>query len=306
MAKSVLIKRSSIVIDGAPKQPEASGMTYGELAVNFSNGHETIFIKNNNDEIVSFSSDEKIEGEITALTQTINEVSAVTTAQTSSITGILSDLDDKLTGVTINQRAATVSNGVASISVAELPTVTNTDDGKALKVINGAWTLVDAITVYTGTSTPANTLGSNGDLYLQTATMLREPDVVYETDGTTGLLGHNNNAIAGYWQLENLDLTPYRFVKCYFRASQTSSASTYAPSVVVTIPLDSAAMGPTAYIGSIMTPLPFNRNREYMVSCAVDSTKTKFQVIHQNTLWDTTTSDSNDDGKYCYKIEGWY
>lgn len=165
---------------------------------------------------------------------------------------------------------------------------------------------IDPIAIYNGGETPPSSLGNDGDLYLQTVESLQAPDVIYETDGTTGLLGHNNASIENNWQLENLDMTGYKYIKCYFKASATGDSSVYTSAVVVTVPLDPASMGPSAYIGSVMAPLPFNRNREYLVSCAVDSTKTKFQVVHQNTLLDNTTSDANSTGRYCYKIEGWY
>ena len=96
------------------------------------------------------------------------------------------------------------------------------------------------------------------------------------------------------------------YIKAYIKCAATGDSSTYTSAIVVTVPLDPAAMGPTAYMGSAMAPLPFNRNRQFLVSCAVDSTKTKFQVVHENTIWDVTTSDANDKGRYCYKIEGWY
>lgn len=135
---------------------------------------------------------------------------------------------------------------------------------------------------------------------------VKKPDVIYETDGTTGLLGHNQNSFTGSWQLEGLDLTPYRRIECFFKAAATSSGDTFTPAVVITVPLDEAAKGPTAYWGSTMTPLPFNRNRQYLVSVAVDITKTKFQVVHQNTIWDITTSDANNTGRYMYKILGYF
>lgn len=165
---------------------------------------------------------------------------------------------------------------------------------------------VNPLVIYSGSETPPSSLGNNGDLYLQTAEALRAPDTIYETDGTTGLLGHNQSSFANQWQLENLDLTPYKYIKCYFKCAATGDSNSYTTAVVVTVPLDTASMGPSAYMGSTMAPLPFNRNREYLVSCAVDSTKTKFQVVHQNTLWDISTSDANNTGRYCYKIEGWY
>lgn len=74
-----------------------------------------------------------------------------------------------LTGVTINGTPATVSNGVASANVSGLPTVSASDNGKILQVVNGQWTLVIPTVVYTGNGTPDNLLGNNGDIYLQTS-----------------------------------------------------------------------------------------------------------------------------------------
>ena len=180
-----------------------------------------------------------------------------------------------------------------------LPEIESGDEGKVLKVVDNAWCASTNSIIYAGTAEPSASLGQNGDVYLQS-----NPVVVYETDGTTGLLGHNQNTVEGYWQLENLDLSAYKYLRCYF-AGGTASGDATTPAVIVEIPLDTAAIGPSGYIGSIMTTLPFNRNREYLVSCAVDSTKTKFQVIHQNTLWDITASDANNNGRYLYKIEGY-
>lgn len=80
-----------------------------------------------------------------------------------------------LTGVTINGSAATVSNGNASFNIelggsgSGLPTVSASDNGKILQVVNGQWTLVTPTVVYTGNGTPDNLLGNNGDIYLQTS-----------------------------------------------------------------------------------------------------------------------------------------
>ena len=74
----------------------------------------------------------------------------------------------KLSGITINGSAATVVDGVATATVSGLPAVTAADNGKILKVVNGAWVLVDPVTVYTGASAPNNSIGEDGDIYLQT------------------------------------------------------------------------------------------------------------------------------------------
>ena len=77
-----------------------------------------------------------------------------------------------LTGVSFNGTAASVSNGIASINATipeGLPSVSSSDNGKVLQVVNGVWTLVTPISIYSGSSNPDNTQGTNGDLYLQTS-----------------------------------------------------------------------------------------------------------------------------------------
>lgn len=48
-----------------------------------------------------------------------------------------------------------------------LPTVTSSDNGKILMVVNGSWSLVTPVTLYSGNATPSNSNGNNGDLYIQ-------------------------------------------------------------------------------------------------------------------------------------------
>lgn len=59
--KKVLHKRSVIVENELPKLPTSSQLEYGELAINYADGYETISIKNNNNEIVTFSNDNTIQ-----------------------------------------------------------------------------------------------------------------------------------------------------------------------------------------------------------------------------------------------------
>ena len=54
-------------------------------------------------------------------------------------------------------------------SALHLPSVSASDNGKILQVVNGQWTLVTPTVIYTGNGTPDNTLGNNGDIYLQTS-----------------------------------------------------------------------------------------------------------------------------------------
>lgn len=56
--QSISHKKSAVVENGAPKLPTISQLELGELAINFADGYETLSIKNNNDEIVTFTNDQ--------------------------------------------------------------------------------------------------------------------------------------------------------------------------------------------------------------------------------------------------------
>ena len=72
-----------------------------------------------------------------------------------------------VTGATVDGIVVPVTNHVLSIP-AGLPDVTAADNGKILRVVNGAWQVVSPTTVYSGSGTPSQNLGVDGDIYLQT------------------------------------------------------------------------------------------------------------------------------------------
>lgn len=53
-------KRSSQVVENQPKLPTSEQIEYGEIAVNYSKGYETLSIKNSDNEIKTFSCDDNI------------------------------------------------------------------------------------------------------------------------------------------------------------------------------------------------------------------------------------------------------
>lgn len=67
MGKTVLNKRSSVVNNGVPKAPDASALTYGEIAMNYHAGTEKLFIKNDNDEIISFATERTLLSQIASV-----------------------------------------------------------------------------------------------------------------------------------------------------------------------------------------------------------------------------------------------
>lgn len=89
MANKIIHKRSSALLEnGKPKLPTADNLEYGELAINFAKGAETISFKNKADEIVTISSTERLE-------QIIIDNEEVTAAA-------LTDLDERMLAVENN------------------------------------------------------------------------------------------------------------------------------------------------------------------------------------------------------------
>lgn len=50
-----------------------------------------------------------------------------------------------------------------------VPAVSSSDNGKVMEVLNGEWAAVKPVAIYSGTSAPSSSLGSNGDIYIQTS-----------------------------------------------------------------------------------------------------------------------------------------
>ena len=77
------------------------------------------------------------------------------------------NLGTVVTAITINNTPATITNGAASATVDGLPSVTSTDNGKILQVVNGQWSAVTPSVIYSGNAAPQNSMGNDGDIYLQ-------------------------------------------------------------------------------------------------------------------------------------------
>ena len=70
MKNKILQKRSADLINGKPKLPSSADLEYGELAVNYAKGQETITLKNNEDEVVEFKSKNYIDSTYYTKTET--------------------------------------------------------------------------------------------------------------------------------------------------------------------------------------------------------------------------------------------
>lgn len=141
----------------------------------------------------------------------------------------------------------------------------------------------------------------------------KKPVTIWETDGTTGLYGENRGSLEiTTWQLENLDFTPYHHVIAYIKQADlpiTGQDNLYiTPSVAVVIPLDDASKSNKydAYIGGGGGTNMNDRDIHFQVLCGIDSTKTKFKVISEHSIAGTLLGERNTNGRYCYKIVGYY
>lgn len=103
------------------------------------------------------------------------------TSNTGTLTGVkvngsnvtvTDGIADVGTIITSHQDIKTINNqtitGTGNVTLNTLPSVSSSDNGKILQVVNGAWALVTPSSLYSGTETPSNSLGNNGDIYLQT------------------------------------------------------------------------------------------------------------------------------------------
>ena len=63
--------------------------------------------------------------------------------------------------------AVTVGGKTIPDNIGGLPTVTSSDNGKVLRVVNGQWVMVSPAIIYSGDGEPSDEHGNDGDLYIQ-------------------------------------------------------------------------------------------------------------------------------------------
>ena len=66
--------------------------------------------------------------------------------------------------------AMTVGGKTIPDNLSGLPSVSNSDNGKVLRVVNGHWTLVEPALIFSGEGNPDDSAGKDGDIYIQTET----------------------------------------------------------------------------------------------------------------------------------------
>lgn len=125
------------------------------------------------------------------------------------------------------------------------------------------------------------------------------PHIIY--DDPTGFEASNDDV--GDWQLNNLDLTPYKRLKFYVKAGGDSNDNR-TPMHVVEMHLDDRCKSSIGFTAGHMTVNPNNRNRIHCVTFAVNESKTAIQFVAANSLYGTASTSSSG-GRSCYLIEGY-
>lgn len=141
MANKIIHKHSSVITDNQAKLPAASQLEYGELAVNYADGVETISIKNTENEIVEFKSDKhykKIITEneivtaaaITDLDERINIISKDVDDNELITASALTDLNDRM--AVLENQDPTVTSAKITDAVSTASGITSTANGVVL------------------------------------------------------------------------------------------------------------------------------------------------------------------------------
>lgn len=133
--------RSNQVVDGSPKLPTAEQILHGEIAINFAKEHETLSLKNDNDEIVAFelrsvsNLDEKLNEEIErAQTAEQANAQAVITEKERAMTAeavLKADIEKNKTDIA---NAKTVADKAASDLVKEVERATAAESANAVAI----------------------------------------------------------------------------------------------------------------------------------------------------------------------------
>ncbi len=119
---TVVHKKSRVVTEGQPKLPSASTIEYGEIAINYAEGYETLSIKNSNNEIATFSSDNVVNSALTEIQDSIDEIQSALTEDELVISTSLSDLNDRvedLESVSIPHNTSDLNNDSGFITSAD-------------------------------------------------------------------------------------------------------------------------------------------------------------------------------------------
>lgn len=129
----------------------------------------------------------KVNGSNATVTSGVADIGTVITSETQLSKGTTTGAGNAVTDISVSnhqitltkgatfltehQSIKTINNqtitGTGNVNISGLPAVTSSDNGKILQVVNGAWALVSPISIYSGSESPSNSIGNDGDIYIQ-------------------------------------------------------------------------------------------------------------------------------------------
>lgn len=210
--------RSNQVVDGSPKLPTAEQILHGEIAINFAKEHETLSLKNDNDEIVAFelrsvsNLDEKLNEEIEraqtaeqANTQGLtNEINRATNSENEiketylkniNVNGIDGAFEENVASITVQGKDIVLTD---KYDVIEYPSpfenrashvnASNTIDSAFHNIESTIKTLSED--VITNELTTANSISSLAEVV---GVMTIDNAIVYEPNTNTNYLSEANS-----------------------------------------------------------------------------------------------------------------
>lgn len=107
---TVVHKKSKVLVEGSPKLPSASTIEYGEIAINYADGHETLSIKNSSDKIATFSSDSTVNASLSEIRDDIADIQSAMTEDELVIATSLNDLNDRIDNLNIPESTSDLTN----------------------------------------------------------------------------------------------------------------------------------------------------------------------------------------------------
>ena len=139
MAKNfehIIHKNSSALVDNNPKLPTSGQLEYGEIAINYAKDKETISLKNSNNEIVTFTSDKKLDNYVTVSDFDENEL--IVSAALNDLEESKADKDDLTNLINNVYTKEEIDNNhlVISSSLNDLNTRLNTKQDTLVSGIN--------------------------------------------------------------------------------------------------------------------------------------------------------------------------
>ena len=146
MANKLIHKRSSVVTDNMPKLPQADGLEFGEIAINYADGFETVSFKNSENEIVEIrtkeyfeniinENEEVISSALNDLNTRVNDVEDAYAAADNALKVYVEGLIDGLdTDVEIPTKLSELTNDVPFVTQGEFNSVYNAINDKQDKI----------------------------------------------------------------------------------------------------------------------------------------------------------------------------